>query len=126
MKKNYKSLITSLVAVFALLPSLTSCGFTYCQHKIETIKGEAATCQTTGIKSHYKCEFCGKYYSDAAGKTEVTAASLVVSAKGHSFGGYTSNDSNHWRACACGSTTDTGAHKYTLHGQRSLDGKFFL
>ena len=74
MKKNYKSLITSLVAVFALLPSLTSCGFTYCQHKIETIKGEAATCQTTGIKSHYKCEFCDQLFGyDRFGLYEIDA-----------------------------------------------------
>ena len=77
MKKNYKSLIASAIAVIALLPSLTSCGFTYCQHKIETIKGEAATCQATGIKSHYKCELCDQLFGyDRFGLYEIDAPEI--------------------------------------------------
>lgn len=74
MKKNYKTFITSAIALFALLPTMTSCGFTYCQHKIETIKGEPATCQATGIKSYYKCELCGQIFGyDRFGLYEIDA-----------------------------------------------------
>ena len=62
MKKITKTIITSAVMLFTLLPTLTSCGFTYCQHKLETIKGTPANCRETGIKSHYECEFCGQLF----------------------------------------------------------------
>ena len=74
MEKNIKNIIASAIAVIALLPSLTSCGFTYCQHKIETIKGEAATCESHGIKSYYKCELCEQLFGyDRYGLYEIDA-----------------------------------------------------
>ena len=62
MEKNIKNIIASAIAVIALLPSLTSCGFTYCQHKIETIKGGniIPINSSVGIlKNEYKYKFCG-------------------------------------------------------------------
>ena len=41
-----------------------------------------ATATKDGMKEHYKCSVCGKYFSDAEGKNEVTKASLVIPATG--------------------------------------------
>lgn len=43
----------------------------------------AATCTSAGNSEYYTCSGCGKYYSDAAGTTEITANSWVISALGH-------------------------------------------
>ena len=42
-----------------------------------------ATCTTDGKKAYWECPNCHKIYSDAQGKTEVTADSLVIKASGH-------------------------------------------
>lgn len=44
------------------------------------------TCTESGVAEHYKCSVCGKLFSDANGTTEVKEASLVLPAKGHSYG----------------------------------------
>ena len=46
-------------------------------HVIEKVDGVAATYEKDGVKAHYACE-CGKLYSDAEGKNEVTAEELVI------------------------------------------------
>ena len=50
----------------------------------ELVEEEPASCTATGVKAHYACE-CGKLYSDAEGKNEVTADSLVIPKKAHSY-----------------------------------------
>lgn len=55
-------------------------------HNPTSVAEVAATCNGTGTKAHYKCATCGKLYSDAAGTTEITAESLVISKGSHSFG----------------------------------------
>ena len=42
-----------------------------------------ATCEEEGHKAYYECEDCGKIFTDAEYKNEVTAADLVIEAKGH-------------------------------------------
>ena len=54
-------------------------------HVIKAVSGSAASCTTTGIKDHFKCETCGKTYSDAAGKTELTAEQTVIGSTGHTL-----------------------------------------
>ena len=77
MEKKFKTIITSCIALFALLPTLTSCGFTYCQHKIETIKGEPGKCNSTGIKSYYRCELCEQLFGyDRYGLYEIDAPEI--------------------------------------------------
>ena len=46
-------------------------------HTIVKVDEVAATYDKEGTKAHYACE-CGKLYSDAEGKNEVTAESLVI------------------------------------------------
>ena len=45
-----------------------------------------ATCETAGVKAHWKCEVCGKLFSDAEGKTETTLEKLAIPATGHAYG----------------------------------------
>lgn len=80
--KNKKTLLATALMVATLLPSLTSCGFTYCQHKLETIKGTPATCLQDGVKSHYKCEFCDQLFGyDRYGIYEIDAPEADTSGK---------------------------------------------
>ena len=46
-------------------------------HTLTKVDEVAATYDKEGTKAHYACE-CGKLYSDAEGKNEVTAESLVI------------------------------------------------
>ena len=46
-------------------------------HTLVKVDEVAATYDKEGTKAHYACE-CGKLYSDAEGKNEVTAESLVI------------------------------------------------
>ena len=42
-------------------------------HNIVEIPAKDATCDEDGYESHYKCDKCGKLYSDADGKNEISA-----------------------------------------------------
>ncbi len=50
------------------------------EHTIVSVSGTSATCTANGTSAHYKCTECGKLFSDEAGTTEVTLASLTISA----------------------------------------------
>lgn len=52
-------------------------------HTMIKTSAVAATCTAAGNSEYYTCSGCGKYYSDAAGTTEITANSWVISALGH-------------------------------------------
>lgn len=52
-------------------------------HSLIKTSAVAATCTAAGNSEYYTCSGCGKYYSDAAGTTEITANSWVISALGH-------------------------------------------
>ena len=45
-----------------------------------------ATCETAGVKAHWKCDVCGKLFSDAEGTTEVALKDLAIPATGHAYG----------------------------------------
>ena len=52
-------------------------------HSLTKTAAVAATCTAAGNSEYYTCSGCGKYYSDAAGTTEIAANSWVISALGH-------------------------------------------
>ena len=54
-------------------------------HTIVSVSAVGAICEEAGNIAYYKCSACGKYFSDEAGKNEITADSVVVPAKGHSL-----------------------------------------
>ncbi|MEE0873760.1 MAG: hypothetical protein UIH27_09925, partial [Ruminococcus sp.] len=47
-------------------------------HDTKSVAEVPATETAEGVKAHYECKRCGKLFSDAAGKNEVTAESLVI------------------------------------------------
>ena len=46
---------------------------------------KAATCTAAGNTAYWYCSECGKYFSDSAYTTEITQASTVIAATGHSL-----------------------------------------
>ncbi len=49
-------------------------------HKLTAVEAKQPTCTTAGNTAHHKCSVCGKLFSDAEGKTEITEADTVISA----------------------------------------------
>jgi len=54
-------------------------------HKLTSYAAKSATCTAAGNKAYWYCSGCGKYFSDANGKTEISAGSVTVAAAGHSY-----------------------------------------
>ena len=55
-------------------------------HTLTAVAKVPATCETAGTSAHWKCEVCGKLFSDAEGKTETTLEKLTIPATGHAYG----------------------------------------
>ena len=55
-------------------------------HQLTAVEAVPATCETAGVKAHWKCEVCGKLFSDVEGKTETTLEKLAIPATGHAYG----------------------------------------
>ena len=55
-------------------------------HTLTAVEAVPATCEAAGVKAHWKCEVCGKLFSDAGGKTETTLEKLAIPATGHAYG----------------------------------------
>ncbi len=54
-------------------------------HTLSKTEPQEATCTEAGNKEYWSCAACGKYFSDADGKTEISLSDTVVAAKGHSY-----------------------------------------
>ena len=52
-------------------------------HTLTAVEAVPATCETAGVKAHWKCDVCGKLFSDAEGKTETTLEKLTIPATSH-------------------------------------------
>ncbi|MBQ9060349.1 MAG: hypothetical protein IJ128_04315 [Firmicutes bacterium] len=57
------------------------------KHALTEIPEKAAGCTSSGVRKHWECQECGKWFADGEGNQEVTAASWRIPAKGHKFGG---------------------------------------
>ena len=55
-------------------------------HQLTAVEKVPATCETAGVEAYWKCEVCGKLFSDAEGKTETTLEKLAIPATGHAYG----------------------------------------
>jgi len=77
-------------------------------HTFGTLIDETpATCIAGGMKAHYKCTVCGKFFDED--KNETTKAALTIPATGvHNYGAWVSNgDGTHTRTCTTGSHSET-------------------
>ena len=54
-------------------------------YTLQEVKAKEPKCTEAGNKAYYKCSVCGKLYTDQEGTNEVSANTVVVPAKGHSF-----------------------------------------
>ena len=52
-------------------------------HSMTATAGKAATCTEAGHSAYWSCSRCGKFFSDAAGKTEIAKDSWAIAALGH-------------------------------------------
>ena len=55
------------------------------EYTLQEVKAKEPKCTEAGNKAYYKCSVCGKLYTDQEGTNEVSANTVVVPAKGHSF-----------------------------------------
>ena len=55
-------------------------------HSMTATAGKAATCTEAGHSAYWACSRCGKFFSDAAGKTEIAKDSWIINALGHDVG----------------------------------------
>ena len=64
--------------------------YTVPEHGLEHVAAKAETCTEDGNREYWVCTRgshpCGKYFSDAAGKNEISKEDTVVKAKGHDPG----------------------------------------
>ena len=82
-------------------------------HKLTKTEAKAPTCTKAGNIEYWTCSVCKKLFSDSEGKNEITTASVVIPATGHTAddSGWNSNGTNHWHVCAtCKEKFDEAAH----------------
>lgn len=98
------------------------------RHKPKIIYGKDATCITSGVKEHYKCQKCGKLFMDYACTEETTEAKVYIKpTRLHNPGDWNKAWSRHYKLCkVCGKDVNTGAHdfvggKCTIYGLERHD-----
>ncbi len=78
-------------------------------HSMTLVPAVDATCSANGNIEYYSCSGCGKYFSDAAGNTEITLDSTVTTAT-HNYT-WTGVPAGHVGICAsCGTQSSLEAH----------------
>lgn len=77
-------------------------------HSMSHVTAQAATCTAAGNTEYWRCSGCGKYYLDANGTNETTAAKVILSALGHSYSNGT--------CTRCGLTTTVARYLLTSTG----------
>ena len=60
------------------------------------------------VEAHYHCSGCSLYFTEE--KVETTLEAMTGETPEHSYGGFVSNEDEHWRECACGSKIEIGSH----------------
>lgn len=77
-------------------------------HDITKVDAVPASCEADGSIEYYECGYCGKLFSDADGKNEITAADTVIAAAGHRYlTSWTFDSDSHWHKCAVCGSADT-------------------
>ena len=73
-------------------------------HSIKWVDAKDATCTEQGVKGHFECPVCGKYFEDSKGIQEITdKSSLIIPAKGHDWG--------EWKTVKEATTNEEGQEK---------------
>lgn len=85
------------------------------KHSPKIIYGKDATCITSGVKEHYKCQKCGKLFMDYACTEETTPGKVYIKpTKIHRANAWNKDWSRHYKLCkVCGIDFDTAPHSFT-------------
>ncbi|MBR6977651.1 MAG: Cna B-type domain-containing protein, partial [Lachnospiraceae bacterium] len=59
--------------------------FKYAAHDLVGTEAKDPTCTEPGNEAYWTCTICGKFFSDAEGKTEIEEGSWVIEAMGHDW-----------------------------------------
>lgn len=54
-------------------------------HDLVCVDAQDASCTEDGLKEHWYCSLCGKYFEDANAEKETSLEELAIPAKGHSY-----------------------------------------
>ena len=79
-------------------------------HTLTAVAEVPATCETAGTSAHWKCEVCGKLFSDAEGKTETMLEKLTIPATGHAYGAPVWKWTDDFKATATFTCGNDGSH----------------
>ena len=81
-------------------------------HDMTKVDAVPASCEADGNIEYYECGYCGKLFTDADGKNEITAADTVIAAAGHRYlTSWTFDSDSHWHKCeVCGSADTIEPH----------------
>ena len=117
MKRNLLfAAMATLMAIYSAI-GLAACKpsgeETEHKHQMQHVAAVAATCTEGGNSEYWTCSACGKYFSDAEGKKEITdKSSTIISATGHSWGEWTTLKEatctgDGYKECECSGCRDT-------------------
>ena len=79
-------------------------------HTLTAVAEVPATCETAGVKAHWKCSVCGKLFSDVEGKTGTTLEKLAIPATGHAYGEPVWSWTDDFKATATFTCTNDATH----------------
>ena len=80
-----KAVITPLVPGFSNISGVDV--NVLCNHKNHVkVAGKNPTCTESGVKDYYKCNDCGKMFSDEKCTNEITKDETIIPATGHNYG----------------------------------------
>lgn len=104
---------TNLLDTFVVPAEISIGNESACEHVLDKVDAMAATCERDGNIEYYVCSKCGKNFTDAEGKNEVTET--VIKATGHTTGNtWMTDDNSHWKVCTvCSGVLDQAAHGFT-------------
>ena len=119
MKKIWKN-VFAVLAAGTMATALVACAPEENEthtHSMTSVAAVEATCTEDGHTAYYKCDGCGKYYSDEAGTKEISLDSTVVEAKGHSMSAVEAKDAT------CTDKGNTAYYTCTVCGKYYSDEK---
>ena len=90
------------------------------KHSLEEVPAKKATCSSRGNTAYYTCS-CGKWFSDAEGKTEITDRNSVkTDALEHTPSDYKTSETDHWQECTVCGAIISGSSK--PHSDANMNG----
>lgn len=111
MKRFKFGLLILLAMLACACVTVTACAGP--EHKLVKVEAAQATCEAAGNIAYYRCtdDGCGKYFSDADGKEEISLSDTVIAPLGHTGG--TADCQNRAVCTRCNTPYgDLAAHDY--------------